>query len=87
MKHKKIVTSIALALGLSQQPVLAQFESTLELSDLNGQNGFSINGITAFDTSGLSVSSAGDINNDGVDDLIIGAVGADPNGIDQAGSS
>ncbi|MCC5625038.1 hypothetical protein [Nostoc sp. CHAB 5715] len=56
------------------------FSSTLNLSTLNGANGFTINGIAGNDLSGYSVSSAGDINSDGFDDLIIGAPGADPNG-------
>ncbi|MEH2026304.1 hypothetical protein [Nostoc sp.] len=60
---------------------------TLNLSDLNGTNGFFINGIAANDYSGSSVSNAGDINNDGIDDLIIGAFGASPNGKHQAGQS
>ncbi|WP_392533638.1 beta strand repeat-containing protein [Nostoc sp. C117] len=54
--------------------------STFNLSDLNGTNGFAINGINVGDYSGASVSSAGDINGDGLDDLIIGAPNADPNG-------
>ncbi len=49
------------------------------LSDLNGSNGFVLNGIDSLDGSGGSVSGAGDINGDGFDDLIIGAAGADPN--------
>jgi len=48
---------------------------SLELSALNGSNGFVINGIDREDFSGYSVSEAGDINNDGIDDLIIGAPG------------
>ena len=52
----------------------------LELSDLNGTNGFKINGINDNDFSGRSVSSAGDVNGDGFSDVIIGAFGADPNG-------
>ncbi|AUB36635.1 Ca2+-binding protein, RTX toxin-related [Nostoc flagelliforme CCNUN1] len=60
---------------------------SLNLSDLNGTNGFLINGIAEFDFSGGSVSNAGDINGDGIDDLIIGASGASPNGIFQAGQS
>jgi len=42
---------------------------TLKLSELNGTNGFIINGIAENDFSGSSVSNAGDINNDGIDDL------------------
>jgi Ca2+-binding RTX toxin-like protein len=56
------------------------FGASLNLSTLNGSNGFALNGIGAGDRSGSSVSSAGDVNGDGVDDLIIGAYGADPNG-------
>src|SRR4028118_1314840 len=63
------------------------FGPTFNLSDLNGSNGFAINGIAANDNSGWSVSSAGDVNGDGFDDLIIGANGADPNGIFGAGQS
>ena len=62
------------------------FSSTLNLSTLDGSNGFRIDGAAAFDFSGRSVSNAGDINGDGVDDLIIGAPGADPNG-ESSGSS
>jgi len=63
------------------------FGAGLDLSALNGSNGFAINGIAAYNSSGFSVSSAGDVNGDGIDDLIIGAFGADPNGINFAGSS
>ena len=51
-----------------------------ELSSLDGTNGFVINGIDAGDNSGTSVSAAGDVNGDGIDDIIIGADEADPNG-------
>ena len=63
------------------------FGANLDLSTLNGSNGFTLNGIDANDLSGFSVSGAGDINGDGIDDLIIGAVAADPNGDSQAGES
>ncbi|MEH1863546.1 MAG: Ig-like domain-containing protein, partial [Nostoc sp.] len=63
------------------------FEASFNLSSLNSSNGFVINGIDAYDYSGRSVSSAGDINGDGIDDLIIGADRADPNGQLNAGES
>ncbi|MFV0243486.1 MAG: VCBS domain-containing protein [Qingshengfaniella sp.] len=59
----------------------------VELSDVEaGTGGFAIHGVAAGDKSGISVSSAGDVNGDGLDDLIIGARDADPNG-DKSGSS
>jgi hypothetical protein len=49
-------------------------------------DGFVINGESADDESGYSVSSAGDVNGDGLDDLIVGAYQADPNNKSSAGS-
>jgi Ca2+-binding RTX toxin-like protein len=62
----------------------------VELSDIaSGTStlGFVINGATAVDQSGYSVSSAGDVNGDGLDDLIVGAFGADPNENSYSGAS
>ena len=69
------------------------FSATLQLSDLlpagggDGTAGFVLNGIDGSDNSDWSVSTAGDVNDDGVDDLIIGALGADPNGRSLAGET
>jgi hypothetical protein len=60
---------------------------SIELSALDGSNGFALNGIDRYDYCGRSVSSAGDVNGDGLDDLIIGAFKADPNGNGAAGES
>ncbi|MEQ6204688.1 Ig-like domain-containing protein [Sulfitobacter sp. HNIBRBA2951] len=61
------------------------FSANLDLATLDGSNGFVVNGITDFDSTGTSVSSAGDINGDGIDDLAIGAPAADPFGNPSAG--
>jgi hypothetical protein len=53
----------------------------------SGAGGFVINGENVDDWSGFSTSSAGDINGDGLDDLIVGAYQADPNGKSNAGKS
>jgi hypothetical protein len=53
----------------------------------SGTGGFVINGENADDFSGSSVSNAGDVNGDGLDDLIIGAYKADPGSEVDAGKS
>ena len=60
--------------------------TTVDLGNL-GAGGFRIDGIDAFDFAGTSVSGAGDVNGDGLADLIVGAIGADPNGDTYAGES
>ena len=56
------------------------FPANLELSALDGTNGFRLDGVAAGDRSGFAVSGAGDVNGDGLADLVIGAYGANPNG-------
>jgi hypothetical protein len=69
------------------------FPAEFELSSLlpanggDGSAGFILNGIDIDDLSGTSVSAAGDVNGDGIDDLLIGATGADPGGRELAGES
>src|SRR6266853_1826679 len=62
------------------------FTTPLELSTLDGATGFKINGEAANDEAGNSVSAAGDVNGDGLADLLIGAFDAGPNGIGSGAS-
>jgi hypothetical protein len=64
-----------------------EFGASFNLSDLNGSNGFVLNGINADDKSRKSVSNAGDFNGDGIDDLIIGAYRTSDNDNFRAGES
>ncbi len=76
------VRPLLLAAGLLGLPQMAAaaFPANINLASLNGTNGFRLSGVAAGDRSGSSVSNAGDVNGDGVDDLLIGAPFADPNG-------
>jgi hypothetical protein len=58
----------------------------VDLAALGG-GGIEINGIDPFDYAGFSVSGAGDVNGDGVPDLLISALGGDPNGVAEAGEA
>ena len=56
---------------------------------LDGTDGFIVYGVDPVDLAGFSVASAGDINGDGYDDLIVGAHGAEgrANGTPSAGEA
>ena len=62
------------------------FAATIGLNTLDGTNGFRLDGVVVEDRSGWALSAAGDVNGDGFDDLVVGAFGANPNGI-TSGSS
>jgi hypothetical protein len=55
----------------------AAFASTLHLSALDGSDGFMVQGYLSGDWTGGSVSTAGDINGDGYDDVLIGSHGVE----------
>jgi Ca2+-binding RTX toxin-like protein len=63
------------------------FGTNVDLAALSGTNGFKLSGGAAYDRSGFSVASAGDVNGDGFDDVLVGAFFADPNGTTSAGAS
>ncbi len=71
--------------GIAWTPVFNLI--SLSAITANGSTGFVVNGISSFDNSGVAVSSAGDVNGDGIVDMIIGAANADPNGINLAGET
>lgn len=52
---------------------MPQYAPVIDLATLNGTNGFRLDGIDADDQSGYSVASAGDVNGDGLADILIGA--------------
>lgn len=82
-----LAISGVLALGLISSAEARLFPATVALSSLDGTTGFRLDGVGPEDNSGAAVSAAGDVNADGIDDFLIGALYADPNGIDGAGSS
>jgi hypothetical protein len=54
-------------------PAVAEpFPAIIDLASLDGTNGFRLDGTTENDLSGYAVASAGDVNGDGISDLIVG---------------
>ncbi|MEM8840415.1 MAG: Ig-like domain-containing protein [Pseudomonadota bacterium] len=60
---------------------------TIDLQALSGDDGFAISGLAAEDAAGLAVTGVGDVNGDGLDDIVVTAPGADPSGQVAAGSA
>ena len=50
------------------------------IGDLDAGAGFVVNGEAGGNETGQSVAAAGDVNDDGIADIVIGAPGAGPNG-------
>ena len=50
------------------------FDPSIDLSSLDGVTGFIIPEVTTFGHTGRNVGGAGDVNGDGIDDLVIGPV-------------
>jgi hypothetical protein len=83
-----IISSLLLSVFTCSTILCANpFPAEFELSSLDGTNGFQINGIDREDYSGYFLSGAGDVNNDGINDVLIGATWADPGGKPNAGES
>ncbi len=53
------------------------FAATLDLSTLNGSNGFRFDGEANSDRAGFSVHGAGDVNGDGLADVMVGTIKGD----------
>lgn len=81
-----LAVSSIVALALSSASQAQTFPAVLDLNGLDGTQGFSINDIDEEDQAGFSVRGAGDVNGDGIPDVIAGAPFADFNG-DDSGSA
>ena len=54
--------------------------ATFDLADLDGTNGFKFVGLAPNERFGLVVARAGDVNNDGIDDVLISNAEGEPSG-------
>ncbi len=59
---------------------LGHARPAVNLANLGAANGFAVQGAAAYDLLGTSVKMAGDVNGDGIDDMIFGAPGNDQDG-------
>lgn len=79
--------SVFIVFGRNADSPGGAFPALVNLGTLDGTNGFRLNGVLSSDGTGRAVACAGDVNGDGVDDVVMSAPGADPNGITLAGSN
>ncbi|NSY41547.1 integrin alpha [Leisingera sp. ANG59] len=63
------------------------FAANFDLSTLDGTNGFILHGIDSVDLAGRALDATGDVNGDGINDFLIHAPNADPNGATNAGET
>src|SRR5262245_7542840 len=78
LRTSAVVTATMLTLGDATIACAGPFPPLLPLATIlggNGSSGFTLVSGGAFDSAGESVSAAGDVNGDGIDDLIVGADG------------
>lgn len=68
-------------------PAIVPLMSLYPAGGGDGSRGFVLTGVSANDRAGWSVSAAGDVNGDGIDDLIIAARGVDAGGNLDTGES
>ncbi len=50
---------------------VAGFSATKDLSSLDGHDGFRVHGMTTYNSSGIVIDNGGDINGDGIEDMIV----------------
>lgn len=63
------------------------FSQQLDLNSFNSAQGFRIMGYRAYDQLGYSVSWAGDVNGDKIDDVVVGAPLTNQSGVDTSGAA
>jgi hypothetical protein len=83
------LVGLTAASGVGAGPFPAEFELSrlLPANGGDGSEGFVMEGIQSTDEAGYAVSRAGDVNGDGIDDLIVGARRADYGNDDRVGQS
>ncbi len=82
-----VLVMLALLAAKPGHPVTANPDvaAGISLGSLDGPDGYRMTGAAEGNQSGKSVQGAGDVNGDGLDDVIIGASNADPGGRESAG--
>jgi hypothetical protein len=76
-----------LAITIASDAVAAVFPPVIELSALTGTDGFAMSGADIYSITATAVNGGGDVNGDGIDDVIVGAPYADRPDHDRSGAS